>query len=86
MIFSENVDFRMSGEQVPVFISKEVKDPKKWTAETPELYTLVLELLDKNGHPLEFITSKTGFRTSEIQLWKAFDQWGAGDDKGRGPS
>ncbi len=40
---------------------------KKWSAETPELYTLVLELKDREGNSLEYLSSKVGFRTSEIK-------------------
>lgn len=40
---------------------------KKWSAETPDLYTLILELKDGEGHSLEYLSSKVGFRTSEIK-------------------
>ena len=38
-----------------------------WSAETPALYRLVLELKDPAGKTLEAVTSKIGFRTSEIK-------------------
>jgi len=44
-----------------------ITEPRKWTAETPELYTLVISLLDKKGKILETVASKIGFRTSEIK-------------------
>ena len=40
---------------------------RRWSAETPELYRLVLELRDASGRPLEAVTSKIGFRTSEVK-------------------
>ncbi|MCX6235053.1 MAG: DUF4981 domain-containing protein [Bacteroidetes bacterium] len=41
-------------------------NPKKWTAETPDLYTLVLTF--RNSHEvLESLSCKVGFRTSEIK-------------------
>ncbi len=40
---------------------------KKWTAETPNLYTLVLILKDKNGKEIDIRTLKTGFRIVEIK-------------------
>jgi beta-galactosidase len=40
---------------------------RRWSAETPELYRLVLELRDAAGRALEAVTSKIGFRTSEIK-------------------
>jgi len=39
----------------------------RWSAETPALYRLVLELRDAGGKPLEAVTAKVGFRTSEIK-------------------
>ncbi len=67
VIFSESTDFRSNGDDVPLSFSKVVKDPDKWTAETPNLYTLVLALSDKKGNPLEYIAARVGFRTSEIR-------------------
>jgi beta-galactosidase len=40
---------------------------RRWSAETPELYRLVLELRDASGKTLEAVSSKIGFRTSEIK-------------------
>ncbi|MGK0363374.1 MAG: beta-galactosidase [Saprospiraceae bacterium] len=42
-------------------------NPKKWTAETPNLYTLNLILKNKEGEVLQFITQKIGFRKVEIK-------------------
>ena len=39
----------------------------RWSAETPALYRLVLELLDGAGKPVEAVTTRIGFRTSEIK-------------------
>ena len=44
-----------------------VQNPKKWTAETPNLYPMAVKLLDKNGKVLEATAIKIGFRTSEIK-------------------
>ncbi len=40
---------------------------KHWTAETPNLYTLVLSLKDNNGKTIEATSVKVGFRTVEIK-------------------
>ncbi len=40
---------------------------KKWSAETPFLYTLIIELKNQQGQQLEQISQKIGFRTSEIK-------------------
>ena len=43
-----------------------VPNPAKWTAETPDLYTLVLELKDSKGNLIEATSCKIGFRKIEI--------------------
>lgn len=48
-------------------VSFDVKDPKKWTAETPELYPLVIVLSDDKGEVLEATCILVGFRTVEIK-------------------
>ena len=44
-----------------------IKNVGPWSAETPRLYRLVLELKDASGRTLEAVTSKIGFRTTEIK-------------------
>jgi len=44
-----------------------IKKPHKWTAETPYLYTLLIEHLDSKGKVLEAIPQKVGFRKVEIK-------------------
>jgi beta-galactosidase len=43
-----------------------VENPKKWTAETPNLYTIVIALEDEKGNVIETISNKFGFREIEI--------------------
>lgn len=45
-----------------VYLSAEVPAPRKWTAETPELYTLLLTLKNENGEILETVKKRIGFR------------------------
>lgn len=45
-----------------VYLSCDVNRPRRWTAETPELYTLLLTLKDENGSILEVVKKKIGFR------------------------
>ena len=47
-------------------VSINVSDPLKWTAETPELYSLITTLKDKDK-TLEVIPVKVGFRKVEIK-------------------
>ena len=57
------------GENAIVF-DLEIKNPKKWTAETPHLYTLLLVLVDDTNHTSEVVTCKVGFRKIEIKSGK----------------
>ena len=43
-----------------------VRDPLKWSAEYPNLYTLVMELEDEKGEVLEILSSRVGFREVEV--------------------
>lgn len=44
-----------------------LKNPLKWTAETPNLYKLGLELLTSDGKSLQAFTQNVGFRKVEIK-------------------
>ena len=45
----------------------EITDPAKWTAETPDLYTLVLTLLDAEDNCVEARSCRVGFRDVRIK-------------------
>lgn len=45
----------------------QVKNPKKWSAEQPNLYTLVLELKNADAKTVEALSCKVGFRKIEIK-------------------
>jgi beta-galactosidase len=47
-------------------ISGTIKNPLKWTAETPHLYTLKISLEDSLGNVVEQIRQRIGFRSIEI--------------------
>ena len=48
-------------------LSALIANPAKWTAETPTLYDLKLELLADGGKAIQQITSKMGFKETEIR-------------------
>lgn len=48
-------------------LSGTVGNPLKWTAETPDLYTLLIELKDNTGKTVEATSAKIGFRKIEIK-------------------
>ena len=56
-----------AGGEVSFDLSREVANPLKWSAEEPNLYTLVLTLRDERGRVIESIPWRLGFRTSEIK-------------------
>jgi beta-galactosidase len=59
---------RMEGKRdAAVDFLAEVKNPRKWSAEKPNLYTLVLELEGPDGVSLEYLSSRVGFRKVEIR-------------------
>ena len=59
---------QVSGDQTEVeFTKKTIQEPLQWTAETPNLYTLVVSLKRPNGDVIEATSCKVGFRTVEIK-------------------
>jgi beta-galactosidase len=54
-----------TGEAVLSF-TKDFPSVKKWSAETPDLYSLVISLKDPSGKFLEAVSAKIGFRKVEI--------------------
>ncbi len=54
-----------AGKEQAVVASLSVKAPLKWTAETPNLYTLLIE--SSSGSTLEAVSIRTGFRKIEIK-------------------
>lgn len=47
-------------------LSTKVLSPKKWTAETPNLYKVVMKLKDAGGKVVDELSCNTGFRKIEI--------------------
>lgn len=50
-----------------VKLSKNIEKPLKWSAEHPNLYTLVLSLRNENGQLIETESCKVGFRKFELK-------------------
>lgn len=47
-------------------VTLQVKEPVKWNAENPYLYTLVFTLIDAEGREIDFESCRVGFRRVEI--------------------
>lgn len=48
-----------------VSMDRTIRRPDQWSAEQPNLYTLVLELISERGETTEVLLEKVGFRTYE---------------------
>ena len=60
--------FTMEGKgKKTVELSSLITNPDKWTCETPVLYQLKLELLSESGQVMQQISSKMGFKETEIR-------------------
>ncbi|MDO6759988.1 glycoside hydrolase family 2 TIM barrel-domain containing protein [Tamlana sp. 2_MG-2023] len=70
-IASENLtkveENQLTGEFDKVSGSFPVNNPKKWSAEHPNLYTLILELRDANNKIIEVFRHNVGFRKVEVK-------------------
>lgn len=62
-----NEKYEQRGKPDFAMLKALVKNPKKWSAEHPNLYTLVFSLKDKKGELLEARSLKIGFRETEIR-------------------
>jgi beta-galactosidase len=65
-LFREAKDVKIADKVSSVKFEKSFPGIKKWTAETPSLYSLVISLKKKDGSILESVSSKIGFRMVEI--------------------
>jgi len=63
----KTLDGIRGGQQQQLNLSAIVTKPLLWTAETPNLYTVVLEWKDATGNTLEATSTKFGFRKIEIK-------------------
>lgn len=59
--------FDLSAPDGMVSLRTTVEKPLKWTAETPDLYTLQLELLNAEGRVQDRATTVIGFKKTEIR-------------------
>lgn len=63
---SEKISFT-GREKKHVIFEKLIKNPEKWTAETPNLYSTIVSLLNKDSVLIECLSIYTGFRKVEIK-------------------
>ena len=65
-VFTESKDVKVTDGNGAISFSGKLPEIKKWSAEKPSLYSLVLSLRNKNGNILECVSAKIGFRKVEI--------------------
>lgn len=61
-----------NGEETVLEFESGVENPKKWSAEQPNLYTLVITLKNSDGNVLESVSHRIGFRKVEIKNRRFF--------------
>jgi beta-galactosidase len=65
-LFTETKDIKLSEADVVLNFTKKIPGIKRWSAETPDLYSLVISLKDDNENILESVSTKIGFRKVEL--------------------
>ncbi len=66
-IYFERLTFSIDTNQIRELVfSTTIEDPLKWTAETPNLYILLLTLTDQQDQIIESVSTRIGFRSVEI--------------------
>lgn len=63
----QTIQQKKNGGFANLRFKEKVVNPLKWTAETPNLYQLVLQLVNENDKSIQTIGCKVGFRTIEIK-------------------
>jgi beta-galactosidase len=66
-LIDQSKTITVDGNTTHVQFEATVDNPKKWSAEQPNLYKLLIELKDAKGKSLQAISQNIGFRTSEIK-------------------
>ncbi len=67
-VFTESKSVLTKGNKTAqIAFTKNVTNPLKWSAETPNLYKLVVELQNREGNTIEATSTNVGFRTVEIK-------------------
>lgn len=56
-----------AGQQLKVQLEHQIANPLKWSAEIPNLYKVILTLLDENHQVVKVIVTDFGFRKVEIR-------------------
>lgn len=55
-----------ANQEVEIEFKTNIKNPRKWSAEKPNLYKMTIELMDADGKTSEVLFEKVGFRKIEL--------------------
>jgi len=80
------VDALAAGSESVLEMKVGIPNPKKWTAETPNLYKVLLTLKDTSGRVTEVLQTDFGFRKVEIRNAQLMVNGGAHPRQGRQPA
>jgi beta-galactosidase len=64
---TQSTDKLKSDSEQSYHLQAEVQNPQLWSAEQPELYSVIISLKDEQGKITEVLSSKLGFRNIEIK-------------------
>jgi beta-galactosidase len=67
LAYSDQRKLSIIDSETNLGFKSKIINPHKWTAETPNLYTLLIKLKNTEGRILEVISDKIGFRNVEIK-------------------
>jgi beta-galactosidase len=67
MLYSDETDIVLKKGSTEITFETTIDNPKKWSAETPVLYTMALHIKDKNKNLVEVVGCNIGFRKVEIK-------------------
>ena len=71
-LFARHIPRLAGGEESELRFATQIKNPRKWSAEKPYLYALVLRLKNADGEVVEVKSDEIGFREVEIKGKRLF--------------
>ncbi len=67
VIFSQEMAVKVTANRHDISFGDTIANVKKWSAEQPELYTVLIVLKNSKGRVMEALSQKIGFRKVEIK-------------------
>jgi Beta-galactosidase/beta-glucuronidase len=67
VIYSDTKPVKLSDNKADIKFKTSLPEIRKWSTETPDLYSLVITMKNTDGEVLESVGSKIGFRKVEIK-------------------